>query len=450
MEEKTCGGESRGMQVGMRQLLRWFGIALIVISMLGPAFAPASYGAEASSAEDSQVKTVKITTKPASGQVNRRTGVVVRKSASFHSKKVARIPNNKKITMEHMTFTTTKNYSRKQRWFYIKCGNVKGYVPVNQVDHVRYQYRKVKAKRNLTYRYGAGYKMRKKGTLKKGTTLSLCLETKAKGSKTLWYRFRYGKKFYFVSSKDLNLTETVRVEEDRDNNTSPAKPSGSGTTGTQTGNKDNSTAPDNKENGTNPDGESTVTPPETNPSVNATVLQSNKKPMAAQMPKSTLTAWYNSLLKMANLIETNNLKYNTGGGGTTYKKGLAAKKVNCATYISWSLQDAGFEPSGFCFYLGYGKIYDQKIPKNYFIKSPNYLVQTNLNMTLSDCVKKGYLKPGDIVGWQDGYHTMVYKHTKNGKYYFFSVGPKSVANKVVHENTYKANYRIGVIIRRIA
>lgn len=438
------------MQTGMRQLLRWFGIALIVISMLGPAFAPASYGAEASSAEDSQVKTIKITTKPASGQVNRRTGVVVRKSASLHSKKVARLPNNKKITMEHMTFTTTKNYSRKQRWFYIKCGSVKGYVPVNQVDHVRYQYRKVKAKRNLSYRYGAGYKMRKKGTLKKGTSLSLCLETSAKGSKTLWYRFRYGKKFYFVSSKDLNLTETVRVEEDRDSGSSSAKPSGSGTTGTQTGNQDNSTAPDNKENGTNPDGESTVTPPETNPSVNATVFQSNKKPMAAQMPKSTLTAWYNSLLKMANLIETNNLKYNTGGGGTTYKKGLAAKKVNCATYISWSLQDAGFEPSGFCFYLGYGKIYDQKIPKNYFIKSPNYLVQTNLNMTLSDCVKKGYLKPGDIVGWQDGYHTMVYKHTKNGKYYFFSVGPKSVANKVVHENTYKANYRIGVIIRRIA
>lgn len=438
------------MQVGMRQLLRWFGIALIVISMLGPAFAPASYGAEASSAEDSQEKTIKITTKPASGQVNRRTGVVVRKSASSHSKKVARIPNNKKITMEHMTFTTTKNYSRKQRWFYIKCGSVKGYVPVNQVDHVRYQYRKVKAKRNLSYRYGAGYKMRKKGTLKKGTSLSLCLETKAKGSKTLWYRFRYGKKFYFVSSKDLNLTETVRVEEDRDSGSSSAKPSGSGTTGTQTGNQDNSTAPDNKENGTNPDGESTVTPPETNPSVNATVLQSNKKPMAAQMPKSTLTAWYNSLLKMANLIETNNLKYNTGGGGTTYKKGLATKKVNCATYISWSLQDAGFEPSGFCFYLGYGKIYDQKIPKNYFIKSPNYLVQTNLNMSLADCVKKGYLKPGDIVGWQDGCHTMVYKHTKNGKYYFFSVGRKSVANKVVHENTYKANYRIGVIIRRIA
>lgn len=418
MEEKTCGGESRGMQTGVRQLLRWFGITLIVISMLGPAFAPVSYGAE-----DSKVKTVKITTKPASGQIDRRTGAVVRKSASSRSKKVARLPNNKKITMEHMTFTTTKNYSRKQRWFHIRCGSVKGYVPVNQVDHVRYQYRQVKAKRNLTYRYGAGYKMRKKGTLKKGTTLSLCLETKAKGSKTLWYRFRYGKKFYFVSSKDLNLTETVRIEPDHDNNSNSTKPSGSGSSGTQT---------------------------ETNPSVNATVLQSNKKPMAVQMPKATLTAWYNSLLKMANSIETNNLKYNTGGGGTTYQKGLKAKKVNCATYISWSLQDAGFEPSGFCFYLGYGKIYDQKIPKNYFIKSPNYLVQTNLNMSLADCVKKGYLKPGDIVGWQDGYHTMVYKHTKNGKYYFFSVGPKSVANKVVHENTYKASYRIGVIIRRIA
>ena len=147
MEEKTCGGESREMRTGMGQLLRWFGIALIVISMLGPAFAPVSYGVEANSAEDSKVKTVKITTKPASGQINRRTGVVVRKSASSRSKKVARLPSNKKITMEHMTFTTTKNYSRKQRWFYIRCGSVKGYVPVNQVDHVRYQYRKVKAKK---------------------------------------------------------------------------------------------------------------------------------------------------------------------------------------------------------------------------------------------------------------------------------------------------------------
>ena len=55
------------MQTGMGQLLRWFGIALIVISMLGPAFAPVSYGVEANSAEASQVKTIKITTKPASG-----------------------------------------------------------------------------------------------------------------------------------------------------------------------------------------------------------------------------------------------------------------------------------------------------------------------------------------------------------------------------------------------
>ena len=132
--------------------------------------------------------------------------------------------------------------------------------------------------------------MRKKGTLKKGTTLSLCLETKAKASNTLWYRFRYGKKFYFVSSKDLNLTETVRIEPDRDNGSSPAKPSDNGSSGTQT---------DNKGNETKPDTENIVTPPKTNPSVNATVLQSNKKPMTAQMPKIMMMPWIKSLMAVA-------------------------------------------------------------------------------------------------------------------------------------------------------
>lgn len=391
-------------------------VMILTVLLMIPSFSD-SYGVTDSASSSTTTKEVPITTGTASGQTNRRLGVVVRKSASSKSKKVARIPNNKKITMSEMVFTNTKKSSRKYRWFYIQYKNIKGYVPVNQVDHVRYQYKTIRAKNTLTVRKGAGTKMKRVRKLSKGTKLNVCLKTRAKGSKTAWYRFKYGKKFYFVCSKDLVMTETITVAvEDPIENV-----------------------------GVTDDANQTTLPAGVNP----TKLQDNAKPMAGTMPQSTLTAWYNSLIKMANQIEKNNLKYNTSGGGTTYAAGLKAKKVNCATYISWAMQQAGFEKSGFCFYLGYGKIYDQKIPKNHFITSPNYLVQTGLNMKLSDCVKKGYLKPGDIVGAKDTYHTMVYKHTKNGKYYFFSVGPNSVSKKIIRENTYSSSYKIGVIIRRI-
>lgn len=406
---------------------KWFQVvvtAMLTLMLIFPAFCH-SYGVTDSSSSSTTTKVVPITTGAASGQTNRRLGVVVRKSASSKSKKVILIPNNKKITMSEMVFTSTKKSGRTHRWFYIQYKNIKGYVPVNQVDHIRYQYKTIRAKNTLTVRKGAGTKMKRVRKLAKGTKLNVCLKTRAKGSKTPWYRFKYGKKFYFVSSKDLVMTETITVP--MEDTAADADGTDTGTSGA-TGESDQVTLP---------------------AGVDPTKLQDNAKPMAGTMPQSTLTAWYNSLIKMADQIEKNNLKYNTSGGGTTYSAGLKAKKVNCATYISWAMQQAGFEKSGFCFYLGYGKIYDQKIPKNYFITSPNYLVQTGLNMKLSDCVKKGYLKPGDIVGAKDTYHTMVYKHTKNGKYYFFSVGPKSVVNKTIRENTYASDYKIGVIIRRI-
>lgn len=412
MKEMNSSGYGKWEQKKFRVAV----VLVLTVMLMIPAFCD-SYGVTDSASGNTTTKVVPITTGTASGQTNRRLGVVVRKSASSKSKKVIRIPNNKKITMSEMVFTSTKNSARKYRWFYIQYKNIKGYVPVNQVDHVRYQYKMIRAKNTLTVRKGAGTKMKRVRKLPKGTKLNVCLKTRAKGSKTPWYRFKYGKKFYFVCSKDLVMTETITVAvedpiEDAD-------------------------ATDEANQTTLPAG------------VDPTKLQDNAKPMAGTMPQSTLTAWYNSLIKMADQIEKNNLKYNTSGGGTTYAAGLKAKKVNCATYISWAMQQAGFEKSGFCFYLGYGKIYDQKILKNYFITSPNYLVQTNLNMKLSDCVKKGYLKPGDIVGAKDTYHTMVYKHTKNGKYYFFSVGPNSVSKKIIRENSYSSTYKIGVIIRRV-
>lgn len=392
-----------------RRGIRLLAAGLLAGSLVCGLFASTGYGATTST------KTVQVTTENATGQANRKLGVVMRAKPTALSKQIIRIPNNGKVSIIRMHFTTTKKYARSKRWDYVEYKGVKGYVPVKQVDNVHYKYLSVKAKNKLYYRMGAGTKMKVAGSLKKGTTLRLCLQSRAKGSSVVWYRFRKGNKYYFVKASDLVLTQTVNTS---DNN--------SGSNGGNDNSSDNNT------------------------STNATVLQSNAKPLSMTMPSSTLTTWYNALIKVADKIEKNNLKYNTNGGGKTFSTGLKNKKVNCATYISWAMQEADFESSGFCFYLGNGKIYDQNIPKNYFIKSSDYLVQTGLNKSIADCVKQGYLKPGDIVGKQSGYHTMVYKHCKNGKYYFFSVGPTSVKNKTIRENAYSSSYKIGVIIRRIS
>ncbi len=423
-------------ELGRKKILRSLVVGALVIGLVMEAFsatvlaATTSVGTNQAATETAAMKASTLT-KTATGKANRWLGVVMRQKASSSSKQVARIPNNAKITICSVTFVTKNNYARKKRWFYVKYKNYTGYVPVKQVDTVRYNYVTGTAKNALTYRKGAGTKMKKAGVLKKGTKLKLCLLSYAKDSKTQWYRFRKGSKFYFVSSADLVTSNA-------------ASGSSSGTSSNTSGSASSNTS------GTSGSTTNTASSTSSKSSVNATVLQDNSKPIQMNMPGSTLTAWYNALLKMADKIEDNNLKYNTSGGGNTYAKGLKNKKVNCATYISWSMQQAGFEDSGFCFYLGNSKIYNQYIPNNYFINSPEYLVQTGLNMTIKDAVNKGYLKPGDIVGKQSGYHTMVYKHSKNGKYYFFSVGPTSVAKETIRENTYAASYRIGVIIRRVA
>ena len=403
---------------GIRRIAVW----LIAVSLVCSTFAPAGYAATTATT----TKTVKLTTQNATGKANRLLGVVMRTQPKSSAKQVVRIPNNADVTIIRMHFTTKKKYSRSKRWDYVQYKNFKGYVPVTQIDNVHYKYQEVQAKNKLYYYKGAGTSMKIAGSLKKGATLRLCLLAKDYNTSKVWYRFRIGNKYYFVKATDLVLTKKVTVS-----------------TNTSTG---ESTSANSSESSETTDSNATDSS-----SVNTKMLQSNAKPLAMTMPSTTLTTWYNALIKVADQIEKNNLKYNSkNGGGKTYSAGLKNKKVNCATYISWAIQEADFESSGFYFYLGNGKIYEQSMPKNYFIKSPEYLVQTGLNKSVADLVSKGYLKPGDIVGKQSGYHTMVYKHCKNGKYYFFSVGPTSVANKTIRENTYSGSYKIGVIIRKVS
>ena len=77
---------------------------------------------------------------------------------------------------------------------------------------------------------------------------------------------------------------------------------------------------------------------------------------------------------------------------------------------------------------------------------------SKVNDTVANLVKKGKLVPGDVIG-PDYLHTLIYKGRKNGKYYYYSVGPGTVANGTMNKSkivnkTYGKNgkYKIKIVV----
>lgn len=151
-----------------------------------------------------------------------------------------------------------------------------------------------------------------------------------------------------------------------------------------------------------------------------------------------------SAQKIAEQMDKLNFKYtNYSPHPTTFAGAKKRKKLNCAEYVSFVLQDAGLIPKGKTFWLGHGKINKYKINKDKDFKA------TWTNKSIKSLVSSKKLVPGDIVGHSEGPHTMIYKGKKNGKYYFYSVnspeGSALTTNRVT-KKTYPGSYKIFVII----
>lgn len=175
---------------------------------------------------------------------------------------------------------------------------------------------------------------------------------------------------------------------------------------------------------------------------------------------SSDSAFFDALTSVANDVMKNKFKYNGGCSHNTYNSALHKKKngkkcVNCASYVSWSLQAAGLVPKGTYFYIQNGTIHGKAKYVKRMKNKDNFYTREHLNITLKKAITSGKVKPGDIVGWargqgEIGAHTMVYRGKIKGKFTFFSVGgstfktykPSNITNKV-----YGGSQRIGVIIR---
>ena len=154
----------------------------------------------------------------ASGQINSSDGAILRKSSSTGSAKVGLLSDNTKITIHKEVFNSKTSTSKKNKWYYVTANGKKGYVRADLVDSIRYGSVKGKVKAKIKYYAGAGTKMKKKGTFKKGKTVTVVLKAtpvkSTKGSSSTWYKVKSGSKYYYVCSNKVKLTGTAVTVQD--------------------------------------------------------------------------------------------------------------------------------------------------------------------------------------------------------------------------------------------
>ncbi len=176
----------------------------------------------------------------ATGKVNSKSGLVLRKSASTSSKKIKTLKDNTSIKISKVVFKSKTSTSAKNKWYYITAGSSKGYVRADYVDNIKYSAVSGKVTKKCNYRKGAGIKMSKAGTLAKGKAVTIYLKatpvSSTKGSSSTWYMIKQGSKYYYVCSANVDITGSIFVK-NTDTPTAPATKPESTSTGTSTAGK---------------------------------------------------------------------------------------------------------------------------------------------------------------------------------------------------------------------
>ena len=150
----------------------------------------------------------------ATGQVNASGGAYLRKSSTTSSGKVATLANNTPLTIYREVYKSKKSTSKNKIWYYVKASNgKKGYIRSDLVDNVQYSLVSGTITSKVNIRKGPGTKMKKTGTLKKGTTVTIYLDSRpvksTKGRNKVWYRIYYNGRFSFVCSGSVKAGSVI-------------------------------------------------------------------------------------------------------------------------------------------------------------------------------------------------------------------------------------------------
>ena len=132
------------------------------------------------------------------------------------------------------------------------------------------------------------------------------------------------------------------------------------------------------------------------------------KPATVQAKASDYTqdteGWIEACQKVGRDLTKYNFTYGSHNKPTLSASIKHGRKANCASYVSWCLQEFGVLKKGKTFYTRGGRIHKR-------FKSWRGKVQIiKVNKKLTDV----NLQPGDIIGWRDIVHTNIYVG-KNGK-----------------------------------
>lgn len=132
----------------------------------------------------------------------------LRSSTSTSSKAKALLDDNTKLTIKRVIFKKKSSTSSKNKWYYVTVGSKTGYIRSDCVDSLKYTTVSGKTTTGLNYRKGAGTGMTKKGTLKKGTSVSVVLAARdSKGND--WLKIKKGSSYYYVSKKYVTPVSTT-------------------------------------------------------------------------------------------------------------------------------------------------------------------------------------------------------------------------------------------------
>lgn len=157
------------------------------------------------------LNTYAASVKNATGLVNSKSGAYLRKTTSSSSKKVKLLKNNTKLTIKKVVFTKKTSTAKKYKWYQVTASGKSGYIRSDLVDTIKYTTVKGKITSKVNYRVGAGTKMKKKGSFKKGKEITIYLKAKpvssTKGSSSTWYMVKVGSKKYYICSKQVKLLD---------------------------------------------------------------------------------------------------------------------------------------------------------------------------------------------------------------------------------------------------
>ncbi len=133
---------------------------------------------------------------------------------------------------------------------------------------------------------------------------------------------------------------------------------------------------------------------------------------------------------------------NTGKNlGSTYAEAKAKGYTNCATFVSWTLQEAGFLPQGDVFYCKDGKI------NNYRGSASTDIKKTAVVSYPKKAPASAGLKPGDIVGYEAA-HTMIFAcFNSAGKPLFYTMGSGDIGKQLPRIRTDYTNRIVAVRAR---